>query len=150
MGEGPAHCKWRHPWAGGPGFYNKASRGSHEQQASKQQLSMACARAAASRSQPCLSFCADFLQWWTTMWKCKPDRPFSPQLAFSHGASSQQLKPWLGSPHSMPTGNPKASYKFCLLRELYAGVIFSLLSSRDEVIRQYRCDHLHRKSCEDS
>ena len=24
-GDGPAHCGWCHPWAGGPGFYMKAS-----------------------------------------------------------------------------------------------------------------------------
>ena len=27
MGEGPAHCRWYHPWAGSPGFYKKASHG---------------------------------------------------------------------------------------------------------------------------
>jgi hypothetical protein len=24
MGEGPAHCGWCSPWAGGPGVYKKA------------------------------------------------------------------------------------------------------------------------------
>jgi len=36
MREGPAHCGWCHPWAGGPGFYKTASWASQGKQASKQ------------------------------------------------------------------------------------------------------------------
>lgn len=69
---GPSHCGWCRLWASGPGFYEKAGWSSYEEQASKQCPSMA------SRF---LLFHLDFLQWWTTVWKCKPNK-LSSQLAF--------------------------------------------------------------------
>ena len=42
---------------------------------------MASASAPASKFLPCLSSCPDFLWWWRTMWKCKLNKPFPPQLA---------------------------------------------------------------------
>ena len=45
MWEGPAHCGWYHPWAGGPGVYKKAGWASHGEQASKQHPSMGSASA---------------------------------------------------------------------------------------------------------
>ena len=55
---------------------------SHGEQASKQHSSLASASAPASKFLPCFSSCPDFLQWWTTMWKYKSDKPFPFQLAF--------------------------------------------------------------------
>ena len=81
-------------WAGGPGFYNRAGWTIHGEQASKQHPSMASASAPASRSQPCLSSCPDFLQWWTMIWNySKLNKLFPPQLGFGHGVSSLQRKP---------------------------------------------------------
>ena len=41
MGEGPVHGGWCHAWAGGPEFYKKADRASHEEQACNQHPTMA-------------------------------------------------------------------------------------------------------------
>jgi len=37
---------------------------------------------------PCLSSCPDFLQWWTLLWKCEWNKPFSSQAAvvFHHSS----------------------------------------------------------------
>lgn len=43
---------------------------------------MVSAPAPVSRFLPGLSPHPDFLQWWIAMWKCKPNQPFPPQLAF--------------------------------------------------------------------
>lgn len=32
-----------------------------------------------------LSSCPDLFPQWTVIWKCKPNQPFPPQLAFGHG-----------------------------------------------------------------
>lgn len=53
MREG--HCRWSHPWAGGPGLYKKAGKASHEEQANKQLPSMASASAPASRFLLCVN-----------------------------------------------------------------------------------------------
>lgn len=49
--------------------------------ASKQHPSMASVLAPAFRFLPRLSSCLDFLQWWSTLWKCEPNKPFHPQAA---------------------------------------------------------------------
>jgi hypothetical protein len=60
MGEGPVHCGWSQPWAGGPGSYKKAGWVSQGKQASKLHPSMAFESAPASSSLPCLSSYPDF------------------------------------------------------------------------------------------
>jgi hypothetical protein len=60
-GEGPAHCGWSHPWAGGTGFYKKAGWTSHKKQASKQHPSMAAASASCLQVPDLVSF-SDRLQ----------------------------------------------------------------------------------------
>ena len=49
-------------------------------QVSKQHPSMGSAWTPASRFQPCLSICPDFLQSWTMMQKCKLNKPILPLL----------------------------------------------------------------------
>ena len=48
MGECPAHYEKCHAWAGGSGFYKKTGWASHDEQASKQQASVASASAPVS------------------------------------------------------------------------------------------------------
>ena len=36
------------------------------------------------RVLPCLSSCFKFLQWWAELWKCKPNKQFSPHFASFH------------------------------------------------------------------
>jgi hypothetical protein len=90
MGEGPAHCGWYHPWAGGPGCYNKAGWASHEEQASKQHPSIASVSAPASRFLSCLSSYPDFLLDRLKDESVSQIYPFLPNLFFGHGVSSQQ------------------------------------------------------------
>jgi hypothetical protein len=52
-----------------------------QEQVRKRHCSMASASAPVSRSLPCLSSCSDFLWWWTVIWKCKPNKPFPPQVS---------------------------------------------------------------------
>ena len=95
---------WRAlPIVGGPtrglvvlDFIGKQAKQSHgEGKSSKQQPSMASVSAPASKFLPWVSSCPDFLQWWATTWKCKPNKPFLLQVASCHNVSSQQWKPLL-------------------------------------------------------
>lgn len=38
--------------------------------------------------------CPGFLQWGTTLWKCKPDEPSPPLLAFGHGSNKSPNINW--------------------------------------------------------
>ena len=87
------HCGWCHFWAGSPWFYWKASWASQGKQSSKQHPSMTSASAPASKFLPCVSSYTDFLWWWTTMWKCKLNKPFLSQLASWSWYFMQEYKP---------------------------------------------------------
>ena len=78
-----AYCGRCHPWAGGPGFYKKASWASHGEQANKQHPSVAYVSTVASVFLTCLSSCPDFLEWWAKIWKCRLNKLFLPNLLWS-------------------------------------------------------------------
>jgi hypothetical protein len=71
------------------GAIKKAGSAIYGKQASKQHSSMASASAPDSRFLPRLSFCPDFLQRWSVIWKCEVNKLFPPKL-FDHGVSSEQ------------------------------------------------------------
>lgn len=91
-GEGPTHCRWCHPWASGLRFYKKGGWAGHRKRVSKDQSSMVSESASASRFLTCLSYCSDYLQWWTITWKFEPNDPSPPQIAlvmvFQHSNSN--------------------------------------------------------------
>lgn len=60
----------------------------HPELGSKQDPSKASASAPASRFLSYLSSCPDSLQWRTTVWKCKLNKPLPPQLAFDYDVPS--------------------------------------------------------------
>ena len=63
---------------GGPELYKKAGWDRYE----SNHPSMASLSASASMLfLPCLNSCSYFLRWWTVLWKCKPNKPFYPQVA---------------------------------------------------------------------
>ena len=70
-------------WAAGPVFYKNAEWASLGEQANKQ-LPMVTESAPTSR----LSFCPDFLQWRTVIWKYKPNKCLPPLVTFCHGVLS--------------------------------------------------------------
>jgi hypothetical protein len=55
-GWGSAHKEWRHSWVTGSGFYKKAGRASHEEQASKKHSSMASASTPSPEDPALLEF----------------------------------------------------------------------------------------------
>lgn len=79
MEAGTAHPVWLHPGVGGSRFYKTSGWASHKDFSSKQHLPVA------SASALCLSPCADFLCWWTVMWKHKPHKRLPSQVVSGHG-----------------------------------------------------------------
>jgi hypothetical protein len=79
---GRAHCGWCHPWAGGLGFYKKASWARQGKQASKEHPSMASASAPASWPAwvPVLTSFGDGQQCGNVSWI----NPFLPNLLLGH------------------------------------------------------------------
>lgn len=63
-------------------FHKETGLVSHGLEGSKPHPSMASASSDTSRFLPCWSPCPDFHQRGIVMWKCKLNKPFSPQLTF--------------------------------------------------------------------
>jgi hypothetical protein len=98
MEEGPAHCGWHHPWAGGSECYKGAGWARHQEQASQQHPSMASASVPASRFLPCwvpalTSF--NDQQWCGMVSQIK--NPFPAQLGFHHVFYLSNRDPKTGS-----------------------------------------------------
>jgi len=83
MGVDPTLCGQVYLWVGGPGFWEKkkAGRANQEERAGEQHPSTSSVSAPASR----FLLCPDFLQGSATLWKCKSNKPFPPQVIFGHG-----------------------------------------------------------------
>lgn len=87
VGRPGAHCKWCHPWAYGPELNKKGSRASHGEQASEQYSSVVSASFPASRfliCAPALASLADGM----LPGNVTGNKPFLPQVAFSHAVST--------------------------------------------------------------
>lgn len=79
MGKGPAYCGWCHPWTYGLGFYKIEGWQSH---GIGKHSSIASASSPASSSLASLNSCPGFIRWWRLIWKCKPKKPLSLQVAW--------------------------------------------------------------------
>lgn len=85
MWEGPAHCEQHHPGVGDTGVYKKAGWTSHEEEASKQQSSMASKPAPDTKFLFCLSSCSTFPGPWLWYGRISQTTPSSLQDVFGHG-----------------------------------------------------------------
>jgi hypothetical protein len=88
---GRSPCGWCHPWAGGSGFYKKASWASQGKQASKEHPSMASASAPASWLAwvPVLTSFGDEQQCGRVNWI----NPFLPNLLLGHDVLCRNRNP---------------------------------------------------------
>lgn len=82
---GGYYSQWN-PWAACLGVYKNRNWVRQGKQALHGlHSSMASATAPSYRSLPCLSACLGFPQWCTVVRTCKPCKPFSLQVASTHG-----------------------------------------------------------------
>ena len=108
MGEGLDHYGWCISGQVVLGSIRKQAE-QVRKQAKKQHPSIASASAPASRILPCLSSCPDF-PWWWTMWKCKMNKPFPPQLVFlgmmfHHSNRNPHWDRWAGGAGTITPGS---------------------------------------------
>lgn len=80
MGKGPAHHEWCQSLTDSTGFFKRTLWARHGKQTSKQHPSMASSSDPASRFTSYLHSCPAFLPIWKGLWKCKPNKHFTPHI----------------------------------------------------------------------
>lgn len=82
MGEELVPWEWCHPCYGDLRFYRQANWMNQDEQTSKQHSFIVSASVPTFRFMLSWSSCPGLIQWWTTTWKNKQNKPSAPQLAF--------------------------------------------------------------------